>query len=251
MNHNMTKSASAARRTPAPRSRPATHPSIWVAALCGVLLAPESASAQEVGYYVRLAPGFSRTAVEHTKEVSVAQLGSFISSESTAAELTMHLAGGFRGQPGLNWFLDVEVEAIIYAPRSIEGIIEPSGGNAPHDIGPGDWEYTNKNGMGLNFVLERKFGRGSQRILAFAGVHRMQTEVASGGTERTGAYREDREIRRRWPFTGGGGVAWGPMHLRVSYFSSLILWDINAPELEVHYSWRASGLTASLGVEAF
>ena len=236
--------------TLAPRSRPAMHPSIRIIALCAVLLAPESAAAQEPGYYVRLAPGYSRTTVEHTKEVSVAQLFSFISSESTASELTMHLAGGFRGQPGLNWFLDIEVEAIIYAPRSLEGDIETTG-DAPHDIGAGEWEYTNKSGMGLNIGLERRLGRGSRRMLLFAGVHRMQTEVASGGTELTGAYREDREIRRRWPFTGGAGVAWGPMHLRVSYFRSLIPWDFLQPELEVRYRWQASGVTASLGVEAF
>ncbi len=247
----MTKSTSAIRGTLAPGSRPAVHPSIWVVALCGALLAPESALAQQLGYYVRLAPGFSRTTVEHTKEVSVAQLGSFISSESTATELTMHLAGGFRGQPGLNWFLDVEVEAIIYAPRSLEGDIEPTGGNAPHDIGAGAWEYTNKRGMGLNIGLERKLGPGSRRMLFFAGVHRMQTEVASGGTERTGAFREDRQIRSRWPFTGGAGVAWGPMHLRVSYFRSLIPWDFLQPDLEVRYRWRTSGVTATVGVEAF
>ncbi len=232
------------------KSRPAMHPSIWIVAL-GVASLAEPAVAQEPGYYVRLAPGFSRTTVEHTKEVSVAQLFSFTASESTAAELTMHLAGGFRGQPRINWFLDVEVEAIIYAPRSIEGVIEPTDGNASHDIGPGDWEYTNKSGMGLNVGLERRLGRGSKRMLLFAGVHRMQTEVASGGTDRTGAYREEREIRRRWPFTGGGGVAWGPMSLRVSYFRSLIPWNFLEPELEVRYRWWASGLTASLGVEAF
>lgn len=224
---------------------------VWTVALCGTLLAPASAAAQQLGYYVRLAPGFARTTVEHTKEVSVGQSYSFVSSESTEAELTMHLAGGFRGQPGNNWFLDVGVEAVIYAPRTIEGDIEPTSGDSPHDIGPGAWDYTNKRGLGLNVGLERKVGRGTQRMLFFMGVHRVRTEVASGGSERTGAFEEDREVRSRWPFTGGAGVAWGPMHLRVSYFRSLIPWSFLSPEIEVHYGWRARGLSVSLGAEVF
>ena len=222
-----------------------------VPVLAGTLLAPEPAVAQELGYYVRLAPGYSRTTVEHTKEVSVGQIiGASITSASSA-ELAMHLSGGFRGQPRQNWYLGLEVEAIIYAPRSIEGEIEPIFAGAPQGIETGKWQYTNKNGTGLNIVLERALNRRGQRLLFFAGVHRMRTEVASGGPERTGAFVEDIAVRSRWPFTGGAGVAWGPMHLRVSYFRSLMPWDFLEPELELRYRWQASGVSANLGVEVF
>ncbi len=224
---------------------------MWIAALCGALLAPEPAAAQQTGYYVRFAPGFAWTTVQHVKELSVGQGYSASTSEATAAELSMHLVGGFRGRPGDVWFLDVEVEGIVYAPRTIEGDIVPTSGNTPYEIGPGAWEYTNQHGMGLNLGLERRIGRGSRRALFFAGVHRIQTEVASGGSERTGAFEEDRQVRNRWPFTGGAGVAWGPMHLRVSYFRSLIPWDYLYPDLEIRYRWRASGLSINLGAEVF
>ncbi|MXW17187.1 MAG: hypothetical protein F4123_12410 [Gemmatimonadetes bacterium] len=220
--------------------------------LCTVLLAPGPAAAQESGYYVRVAPAFSRTSVEHVKEVFIGQALSGTSSSATAPELSMSLAGGFRGQPARGWFVGLEVEGMIFAPRVIEADLDPTAGNAPDDIGAGMWEYSNKGGMGANVVLERALGARPQRLLFFAGVHRMRTEVASGGTHRgTGQFEEDREIRSRWPFTGGGGVAWGPMHLRVSYFSSLINWSFLSPEIEVHYSWRASGVAVSLGAEVF
>ncbi|MDE2793920.1 MAG: hypothetical protein OXL34_03790 [Gemmatimonadota bacterium] len=222
-----------------------------VPVLAGTLLAPESAVAQELGYYVRLAPGFAWTTVEHTKEVSVGQIIGASITSSSSAELSMHLSGGFRGEPRRQWFLGLEVEAIIYAPRSIEGEIEPVSPDAPGGIDIGMWEYTNKNGMGFNIVLERALTRSGQRLVLFAGVHRMRTEVASGGLERTGAFAEDRDLRSRWPFTGGAGAAWGPMHLRVSYFRSLMPWDFLQPELELRYRWRASGVSASLGVEVF
>ena len=247
----MTNSNTAVRGILAPGGRPTMHPSIRIVALCGALLAPASAEAQQLGYYVRLAPGFSRTTVEHTKELSVGPVFNFISSTSNAIELSMHIAGGFRAQPRQNWFLDIGVEAIIYAPRTIEGDIDATGGDSPYEISEGAWEYINKNGMGLNIGLERRLGLGSRRLLLFAGVHRMQTEVMSSGSERTGALHEDRELRKRWPFTGGAGVAWGPMHLRVSYFRSLIPWNFLEPELEIRYRWRASGLSATLGAEVF
>ena len=219
--------------------------------LAGAFLAPEPATAQETGYYVRLAPGFSWTTVEHTKEVSVGQVFGASITSATSAELSVHLSGGFRGQPGRQWFLSLEAEAIIYAPRSLEGEIEPIDAGAPQGIDTGKWQYTNKNGAGFNVVVERALNRRGQRLLFFAGVHRMRTEVASGGAERTGAFHEDRELRSRWPFTGGAGVAWGPLHLRVSYFRSLMPWDFLEPELELRYRWQASGVSANLGVEVF
>ena len=224
----------------------------WIASLCVALLAPESAVAQDRGYYVRLAPGFAWTTVEHTKEVSVGQVGSGSTSTSSAPELSLHLAGGFRGQRGSNWFLGLEVEALIYAPRTITGDIAPQSVNTPIGIDPGEWQYINKRGVGVNVVIERVLNRPDRRLLFFAGVHRFQTEVASGGTHGgTGQFEEDREVRSRWPLTGGAGVALGPVNLRVSYFRSLIYWGFLSPEIEVTYNWRASGVVASLGVEVF
>ena len=223
-----------------------------VPVLCSVLLASGAAVAQESGYYVRITPGFAWTTVEHIKRVSVGQRYSLSTSSSTEPELAIHLAGGFRGQPGRAWFLDFEVEGIVYAPRSIGADIQPTSTGEPHDIRPGSWEFTNNSGMGANVVLERVLGRSNRRILFFAGVHRMATEVASGETHPgTGLFAEDREIRTRWPFTGGGGAAFGPFQVRVSYFRSLVYWGLHSPEIEIDYEWRASGLSVNLGLEAF
>lgn len=220
--------------------------------LCAVLLAPGPAAAQDSGYYIRVAPGFARATVEHTKEVQVGQAFGTSFSGTSGFELAARLSGGFRGRRGLDWYLALEVEGVLYAPGTIEGDIEPTGGDAPFDIQPGKWEYINKLGAGVNVVLERVVGGPNQRLLFFAGVHRFATEVASGGTHLgTGEFEEDRSIRSRWPFTGGAGFAMGPISLRVSYFRSLINWSFLSPEIEVHYKWQASGVSASMGVEVF
>ena len=259
----MTKHAPGAARAGKPASLPsrltASTPSrsrcsrgfvLAAAVLSGTLAAPASTVAQEAGYYLRVAPGYSLTAVEHTKQVDVGEISGSTMSSGEAAELAVHLSGGFRIPRGLGWAVDIEVEGIIYAPRTITGEIGPASIIFPPDPNPGMWEYTNKHGLGVNFIIERGLGR-SRRLLFFAGVHRMRTEVASGGSERTGAFQEDRETRSRWPFTGGAGAGWGPLNLRVSYFRSLIPWSLLSPELEVRYSWRASGLSVNLGVDAF
>ena len=220
--------------------------------LCALLPPSGPAAAQDTGYYVRVAPELARTTVQHTKEVQVGQAFGTSFNDGSATELAAHLAGGFRGQRGTNWYLGLEVEGVLFAPGTIEGEIEPTDGDAPFDIEPGKWEFINKFGMGFNVVLERVVGSPNQRLLFFAGVHRFQTEVASGGTHRgTGVFEEDRSIRNRWPFTGGAGFALGPISLRVHYFRSLINWNFLSPELEVHYSWQTSGVAATLGVEVF
>lgn len=223
---------------------------VAVAVLSVTLVAPASTVAQETGYYFRVAPGYSRTTVEHTKEIEVAEISGSSTTMGNAAELSVHLSGGFRFQRGRPWFVNLEVEGIIFAPRTITGEIEPASPLFPPDPEPGIWEYTNKHGLGLNMVLERVLNR-SQRLLFFAGVRRMRTEVASGGSERTGVFEQDIETRSRWPFTGGAGAAWGPLNVRVSYFRSLIPWNLLSPEIEVRYSWRTSGVSVNLGVEAF
>jgi len=215
-----------------------------------MLAAPASIVAQERGYYVRVAPGYSRTTVEHTRNVAIGEIFGNSASSGNAGELAVHFSGGFRGQRALQWFLAFEVEGIIYAPRTITGAIRPTSPLFPWDPDPGMWEYTNKTGLGFNIVLERAVTR-SQRLLFFVGVHRMRTEVLSGVSERTGVFEENMETRTRLPFTGGAGVAWGPLNLRASYFRSLIPWDLLSPEFEVRYGWRASGLSVNLGVEAF
>ena len=220
------------------------------AVLSATLVAPAATVAQGTGYYFRVAPGYSRTTVEHTKEVEVAEISGSSMTTGNAAELSAHLSGGFRFQRGRPWFVNLEVEGIIFAPRTITGEIEPASPLFPPDPEPGMWEYTNKHGLGLNMILERVLNR-SRRLLFFAGVHRMRTEVASGGSERTGVFEQDSETRSRWPFTGGVGAAWGPLNMRVSYFRSLIPWNLLSPEIEVRYSWRTSGLSFNLGVEAF
>ena len=223
-----------------------------VPVLCSVLLSAGSAVAQERGYYLRFAPGFAWTKVQHTKLVAVGQAAVSSTSSSTSPELAIHLAGGFRGQPGLAWFMSVEVEGVIHAPKTLGADIEPTSANLPHDIEPGRWEFSNKRGLGVNVLLERSWGQFNRRMLLFGGVHRMETEVASGGEHRgTGQFEEDREVRTRWPATGGVGVAFGPVQLRVSYFRSLVYWGFRSPEIEIDYNWRASGLAVNLGVEAF
>ena len=206
--------------------------------------------AQERGYYTRVAPGYSWTTVEHTRDVAIGELFGNSGSSGTAGELSVHFSGGYRGQRALQWFLSFEVEGIIYAPRTITGAIRPTSALFPWDPDPGMWEYANKTGLGFNIVLERAVTR-NHRVLAFMGVHRMRTEVLSGVSERTGVFEENMETRTRLPFTGGAGVAFGPLNLRVSYFSSLIPWDLLSPEFEVRYRWRTSGLSVNLGVEAF
>lgn len=220
--------------------------------LCAFLLAPWPAVAQDSGYYLRVAPEFAWTTVEHTKKVAVDGGSSTSTSSTTGSELSAHLAGGFRGQPVANWYLSVELEAIIYSPRTLTADIQPVSAGRPHDIWPGRWEYTNKGGFGSNIVLERSLGSGGLRALAFAGIHRIESEVATGGENPgTGNFDEERAVRNRYPFTGGIGAVMGPIQARLSYFRSLVYLGLHSPEINFDYEWQASGLVLNLGVEFF
>ncbi len=222
--------------------------------LCACLFAPTGTVAQST-IYLRMLPEVALTSVTHTKQVTSGAGSSSAESSSVSPEGGINFYMGFLKPTAENWMIGGEFRGTIYLQQDIEGTT-PLAGSGTHRVWPGPWDFANRVGLGLNFIVGRDLASINSRSYLFAGFSRSNSDFRSAGADPASEAEIDDERKAgRWPLTTGIGLTLPferPLDIRLRYFRSSTSWsvsrDVNQEALEFDYSFVVNGLALSVGL---
>ncbi len=222
--------------------------------LCACVFAPAGTLAQST-IYLRMLPEVSVTSVMHTKTVTTSAGSSSSESSTVTPEGGINLYLGYLKPTGGNWVIGGEFRGTISLRPDVEGST-PLAGSDTHRVWPGPWNFTNRVGLGGNFILGRNLASINSKGYLFAGFARWNSDFRSAGADPASEELIDDEKKTgRWPLTTGIGLTLPfarPLDIRLRYFRSATSWsvirNVNQEDLEFDYTFVVNGLSLSVGL---
>lgn len=221
--------------------------------LCACLLAPGDTLAQST-IYLRMLPEVAVTSVKHTKTVTSGAGSSSGESSTVGPEGSINFYLGYLKPTAGNWLIGGEFRGTIALRGEIDGTT-PLAGSGTQRVWPGPWDFTNRVGVGGNFIVGRDLAAINSIGYLFAGFARWQSDFRSAGADpASDELIDDEKVTGRWPLTTGIGLTLPfarPLDIRLRYFRSTTSWSVSHAfneALEFDYSFVINGLALSVGL---